>query len=973
MGALPQPDIPPGAQRDLNDALHELHHQAGWPSLRVLAREAGCSHTTISSVFSAPRLPAWGVIEVLVEAMRGDVNHFRDLWLRAGSPADGPNAARPRIAGRRGELALVRRHLRSGTGLLLVVGEAGMGKSRLVSTAASLESGSVFVTSGNCLPLSTEVPLLPIADALRAVHAVDEGRWFTDSLAGSAPFVVGSLRHLLPELGDADPDPHSADLWSRQRLFASVETTFTALAALRPLALLVEDLHWVDSATLDVLEHLLTRGTTVPVLGTWRLDDPATGPAQLEWYTRVRRVPNVEVLELAPLTRDETREQLSLLLSGPPDPDLVDRVHRRARGHPLFTDQLAGDPSGSGGMPRLLVDLLDKNLEGLTEEAWAVARTLGVADRPLLDSQIGEVTQLTRDELTRGQRALAGRRLLAEATEPDEVSLRHPLLAEAVRRHLVASEAADQHRRLALVLADGPDPAAAEIATHWQAAGEPTRELDWRIRAAREAEARMAPANAAEQWLRVLELWPPEEAAAGSPPLRRWTAWAAASDALSESDQILEREVGLLEAALEWAPTLWPEEAAELYARVGGIRSFHGDPTGLGLVDKAIALYAQLPPSRGYLRALIERAGTLGERGRIEEAAADLAAGVEASVIIDDRLQGRRLRVMQAANDFLRGDRKGALARMTVLAAADPTTPDPIGDIYAAAELTDLLLIEGAGPDEVEAAGRHGLEAAGTWGIVSFAESILRFNVAEAAWRAGQVARAAAGIDSETQSPVSLDRWFLQLARVLLDALRGDSGAADRLDDLDLLPATAQAGSVPYAALVELWCRQPERALDRLTSHLERAISAEGPRPDEGTFALTARAAADVVASTTGTEHRRRRDALTASLEEKRSAADDLPIDPYSAGDSARRARAATYAAEMARLTDRQSVDLWVIAAAEWDKLDRPHDAAYCRWRAAQVAFATGQATTAAALLRRAARQAREHVPLLEVIAAVDR
>jgi hypothetical protein len=75
----------------------------------------------------------------------------------------------------------------------------------------------------------------------------------------------------------------------------------------------------------------------------------------------------------------------------------------------------------------------------------------------------------------------------------------------------------------------------------------------------------------------------------------------------------------------------------------------------------------------------------------------------------------------------------------------------------------------------------------------------------------------------------------------------------------------------------------------------------------------------------------------------------------------------------MARLADRQSVDQWVTAAAEWDKLDRPHDAAYCRWRAAQVAFATGQATTAAALLRRAARQAREHVPLLEVIAAVDR
>ena len=101
MGALPRPDIPPGAQRDLNDALHELHHQSGWPSLRVLAREAGCSHTTVSHVFSTPRLPAWGVVEMLAEAMHGDVDHFHDLWLRASSPTGDEDSVGPRIAGRR--------------------------------------------------------------------------------------------------------------------------------------------------------------------------------------------------------------------------------------------------------------------------------------------------------------------------------------------------------------------------------------------------------------------------------------------------------------------------------------------------------------------------------------------------------------------------------------------------------------------------------------------------------------------------------------------------------------------------------------------------------------------------------------------------------------------------------------------------------------------------------------------------------
>ena len=168
MSALPRPDLPPGPHRDLNDALHDLHHRAGWPSLRTLAREAGCSHTTVSAVFSSPRLPSWGTLELVVEALDGDTSAFHDLWLAASTP--GPvsgtaGTAGPRIAGRRAELAAVRRHLETGTGLLLVTGEAGLGKTRLVTTAAETVDG--FVARGSCLPLSRQVPLLPVVDVLQ--------------------------------------------------------------------------------------------------------------------------------------------------------------------------------------------------------------------------------------------------------------------------------------------------------------------------------------------------------------------------------------------------------------------------------------------------------------------------------------------------------------------------------------------------------------------------------------------------------------------------------------------------------------------------------------------------------------------------------------------------------------------------------------------------------------------------------------
>jgi hypothetical protein len=215
---------------------------------------------------------------------------------------------------------------------------------------------------------------------------------------------------------------------------------------------------------------------------------------------------------------------------------------------------------------------------------------------------------------------------------------------------------------------------------------------------------------------------------------------------------------------------------------------------------------------------------------------------------------------------------------------------------------------------------------------------------------------------------VSLDRWGLQLARALLDALRGDSGAADRLSDLDRLPATAQAWLVPQAARVELWCRQPRRALDRLLAHLEGRISAGLPQPGPEAFTLAARAAADVVAGTAGTERRHQRVVLIRRLDRARSAADHLPVDSYDASDVASSATRGTYAAEMARLADRQTVDLWVAAATDWDKNRRPHESAYCRWRAARVALEVGQATIAGTLLRLAARDAREHVPLLEDI-----
>lgn len=155
MAGLPKPPVPDGPIRALFDELHLLHHQAGWPSLREMAKDVGCSHTTISAAFSEPRVPRWGLLELIVETLDGDTAAFHRLWLAAsvtGEEALPTRAATiltaPRslpadvvgFVGRDVEVAALNRLLddSAGAGSTAVVisalsGTAGIGKTALAA------------------------------------------------------------------------------------------------------------------------------------------------------------------------------------------------------------------------------------------------------------------------------------------------------------------------------------------------------------------------------------------------------------------------------------------------------------------------------------------------------------------------------------------------------------------------------------------------------------------------------------------------------------------------------------------------------------------------------------------------------------------------------------------------------------------------------------------------------------------------
>ena len=195
MGALPKPTLPPGPDQVLFDALHALHHRAGWPSLRDMAREVGCSHTTISAAFAGPKVPRWGLLELIVETLHGDTAQFHDLWLATGhpaapaaAPAAGPTNAAPRqlpadvvgFTGRAGQLGVLHdQAARAGDpGGPVVIsalsGTAGVGKTALAvhwahAVADRFPDGQLYLDLRGYGPAQPVAPAQALEVFLRAL------------------------------------------------------------------------------------------------------------------------------------------------------------------------------------------------------------------------------------------------------------------------------------------------------------------------------------------------------------------------------------------------------------------------------------------------------------------------------------------------------------------------------------------------------------------------------------------------------------------------------------------------------------------------------------------------------------------------------------------------------------------------------------------------------------------------------------
>ncbi len=286
--------------------------------------------------------------------------------------------------------------------------------------------------------------------------------------------------------------------------------------------------------------------------------------------------------------------------------------------------------------------------------------------------------------------------------------------------------------------------------------------------------------------------------------------------------------------------------------------------------------------------------------------------------------------------------------------------------------MTDMLLLTGRSADAIDAAGLPGLNVAARWTIESSHVLLVRSNMTWGRIHRGRVAEAAELVDALSEGSVDVGRWSLHLDRAVLDSLRGRGEMAMQRVGSLMEGFADRAGSTELEFLyalttVYLWNGAPGEAWARLVPALDAVVDWAPAGLSRVALIRAAQAGADVAAADASvTQHYL--DTLIALHD--RLPRDDAsqPYDVQRLPAPYGRALTAGWQAELDRLGGTQQIDRWVVAAEAWDKLPRPHDAAYCRWRAAQAALEERRGTVAAELLKRATNDAREHVPLLDAI-----
>jgi DNA-binding CsgD family transcriptional regulator len=836
--------------------------------------------------------------------------------------------------------------------VVLVGGEAGVGKTRLVAElAARCAADGMRVLVGGCVPVGGDgLPYAPIVEALRALP--DElGLDTVRELAGPS---WRELARLLPILGEPKPGP--AGSAAQARLFELLLGLLGRLSEQTPIALVVEDLHWSDQSTRDLLAFLVRnlRQNRVLVVVTYRSDEPHSdqlGP----WLAELDRGGPVERLHLARLDWAETAAQLVGILGAAPPADLVDAVFGRSEGNPFFTEELlAAVRAGSSELPATVRDLLRGRVQVLPERAQQVLAVAAVAGQRVPHRLLASVVGLDDRDLLEALRVVVAHQLLVARLEEDGYQFRHALLQEVVEADLLPGERARLHAAYAQALTERPELAgvssavrAAELAIHWEAAGEATQALPARVQAGLAAERARAFAEADRHYQRALALWE-QVADPGRPAGLDWVDLLTRAAEAAGFTGTTDRAVELLEQALDQMDQARePVRAAILLRLLGGHRHTaldHG--AALAAYTQAEQLLAAEAPSAERARVLADHAHGLLEAGRPREAVPRCEDAIAVARLVGAIAEEARALVVLASclDDPAELDRSIALhleARQLAEEAGDAQT---VIDTYG--ELAFTLARAGRDRDALADA-RNGYQRARQLGLEHAVGSYVAYNLAWQLLAAGQWAEC----ERFTADLLAVDSWAahdLHAVRAQLLTRQGSFAAAhEQLDQVDRVSHGRDLA----------WLERAELALWESDNEAASAVAAEGPRwrrsiygPDGGLshhssqfYPLALRLAADQAERAAGrraadelAEIRRRTEPIVSELDQLTTS------PPPEARHPGVLCNLLLAKAELSRLEGASDPERWQTAATAWERLERPFEVAYTRFRQAEALLARG-------------------------------
>ncbi|GIF73000.1 ATP-binding protein [Asanoa siamensis] len=857
------------------------------------------------------------------------------------------------FVGRANELATLQRRLsevRLGTArTVLVGGRLGVGKSQLLSRfAVEARQSGAQVLSGACEPhFGNPMPYGPLLEVLETFGRAHGAR---------AADLGGPAYTKLSAFFDLESDA----TWTPHHVFLAVRRMLEHIGARAPVVLIIEDLHWADPSTLDLVRHLAQAdpdGRPLLLVASYRpplRDDPLW---QLFAGTTFLR--RTERFELPVFESAEIRGLIAATVAGRVDPRLVERCLLWSGGVPLFAEQLITNGALTGGdddieVPPDLRSVMLAPLRELGPDARKVLRVAAVAGRAMSRRLLGAVSGLPAETLGDALQECADRQLLVARRGEDVYRFAHVLLREAVYEDTVPDTRVRLHVAMAEALAADPrlcvteGSAAAEQANHWYQAGSWPQALTFAVQAGRAAARTLAFGSAKAQFDRALELWPTVDDAEGRAGVSRSRLLADAAEAARWSRQV-GRAVTLVEEAIAAADDGRLGELQErraTYLWEAGRRA-----ESVAAFQEADALLAGSPPSAVHARVLAALAlarmqnGQYVEGGRIAEAALAMATEVAA-----EAERGRALNV----SGLGLGMRREPGGEERLRAALDiARSVNHIEDLLRAYGNLGLILEEAGRLRESAEVTTEGLAEARRLGLADTRQgTILANNSSAALVLLGDWEDAEKIITEVTLDHPVAESLYPRLTLAEIKVGRGDYAQAGKLlASIDEVPLPADPRFVGPLHVVRaelaLAAGDLARAADEVLRGVDAVSGGENALELLRLCAVGMRCAADWAATEPG---------RAAGLGDRLANAAWAPGQRPST-DEVRRI-VELCAVERQRIRGADTAPGWKVVADGWAALDRPYPAAYARWRQARAAYAAGDRDGAREPARNAYRAA---------------